>query len=230
MNGQKFITSWSGGKDSCYAMILACNTGAEPVGLLSMMEENDDYSRSHRLSSSLLSAQAERLNLPLFFGHAAWKGYEEEYIKQLIKARNQTGANAVVFGDIDLQGHRDWAERICSLPEVTMQPLFPLWESERRIIVERMIKAGQKAMIVSCNSGLGKSFLGRTLDKQTLTDIENAGADVCGEHGEYHTFVFDCERFSSPVAIHLGECHKVLLETPSSTSDHYWYIDVAPTA
>ncbi|WP_255462902.1 hypothetical protein [Flavobacterium sp. GP15] len=42
-----FLTSWSGGKDSCYAMIQAVNTGLVPKVLLNMMNENGQISHSH---------------------------------------------------------------------------------------------------------------------------------------------------------------------------------------
>jgi diphthamide synthase (EF-2-diphthine--ammonia ligase) len=108
-----------------------------------------------------------------------------------------------------------------------MQPLLPLWGSNRKIIVEQMIEAGQKAMIVSCDEQLGEHFLGKMLNKQTLADIENMGADICGENGEYHTIVLDCERFSSPVTIHLGECRLVTRNLSQHEPGYYWYIDVS---
>lgn len=32
-----------------------------------------------------------------------------------------------------------------------------------------------------------------------MENIKNAGADPCGEHGEYHTFVVDGPIFKKPV-------------------------------
>ena len=44
-----FVTSWSGGKDSCYAMMKAVASGLKPKVLLNMMNENGKISRSHGL-------------------------------------------------------------------------------------------------------------------------------------------------------------------------------------
>ena len=50
-----FVTSWSGGKDSCYAMMQATQQGLIPKVLLNMMNENGKVSRSHGLPLSILN-------------------------------------------------------------------------------------------------------------------------------------------------------------------------------
>jgi diphthamide synthase (EF-2-diphthine--ammonia ligase) len=47
-----FVT-WSGGKDSCYAMMRATQQGFIPKVLLNMMNENGKVSRSHGLPLSI---------------------------------------------------------------------------------------------------------------------------------------------------------------------------------
>ncbi|RTY87085.1 hypothetical protein [Flavobacterium sp. RSP15] len=53
-----FVSSWSGGKDSCYAVMRANQNGFIPKGLLNMMNENGKVSRSHGLPLSVLKQQA----------------------------------------------------------------------------------------------------------------------------------------------------------------------------
>ena len=226
MTGQKFIASWSGGKDSSYAFHLACANGGKPVALLTMLDETGEHSRSHRLSTDLLLTQAERLSLPLFIGSATWAAYEEEFVKRLIQARDQCQATAVVFGDIDIAGHREWGEQICSRPDVNLTPIFPLWGYDRRIAVNNMLAAGQEAMIVSCNAKLGETFLGRMLNEKTIAEMEDLGIDICGENGEFHTMVLDCERFSSSIHVSLGERCQQPTSPDAPPSEGYWFIDV----
>lgn len=226
MTGQKFIASWSGGKDSSYAFHLACANGGKPVALLTMLDETGEHSRSHRLSTDLLRTQAERLSLPLFIGSATWQAYEEEFVEKLIHVRDQCNATAVVFGDIDIAGHREWGEWICRRPDVNLQPIFPLWGYDRRTVVNNMLAAGQQAMIVSCNAQLGEAFLGRMLDTQTLAEMENMGIDICGENGEFHTMVLNCERFSSPIPVSLGERCQQPTRPDAPKTDGYWFINV----
>jgi diphthamide synthase (EF-2-diphthine--ammonia ligase) len=37
------------------------------------------------------------------------------------------------------------------------------------------------------------------LTRATAEEIRKSGADICGENGEYHTFVFDGPIFAQPV-------------------------------
>ena len=61
--GCKLVVSWSGGKDSCLALHRALQTGAEPIALLTMMQENGHQSRSHGLPLTVLQAQAKALEI-----------------------------------------------------------------------------------------------------------------------------------------------------------------------
>ena len=67
-----------------------------------------------------------------------------------------------------------------------------------------MIDAGIIAMIVSCNAHLGKDFLGRIINAETVTLLEAKGVDVCGENGEFHTVVLNCPLFSKPIEVEQG--------------------------
>ncbi|MBS0331204.1 MAG: ATP-binding protein, partial [Proteobacteria bacterium] len=51
---------------------------------------------------------------------------------------------------------------------------------------------------------LGLAFAGRELDAALLADLP-ADVDPCGEHGEFHTFVFEAPNFAEPIPIVLGE-------------------------
>ncbi len=226
MSQYRFVASWSGGKDSCYAVQLARTAGATPVALLSMLEKNGSHSRSHGLTTELLRAQAERMCLPFLHSGSDWSDYETAFVEQLIHARDELGANAAVFGDIDVQAHRDWVERVCNRNDVQLAPLFPLWGRNRRSIVDDMIAAGQKAMIVSCNERLGETFLGRVLDERTLADLEAAEVDVCGENGEYHTIVLDCSLFAQPILPLQGRRYQQYTPRKTRPSDSYWFLEI----
>jgi uncharacterized protein (TIGR00290 family) len=207
-------------------MRLARAQGHRLVALLSMLEPAGEHSRSHGLDASLLRAQAERLNVPLLRSSPSWSDYESAFVEQLIRARDEFDADAAVFGDIDVQTHRDWVERVCARPDVALKPLFPLWEVNRRRLVEDMIASGLKAKIVSCNERLGEGFLGRVLDARTLVDLEAAGVDACGENGEYHSFVFDCREFSGPITAREGKRYQKHVPRKTRPSDEYWYLEL----
>ena len=193
------VISWSGGKDSCYAMMQAKAAGHHPVVLLNMMNENGKISRSHGLPHSLLLQQSAALELPIGTIPASWETYEVRFTAALQQVVEIYGVEAAVFGDIDLQAHRDWEEKVCAAAGI--QALLPLWQQPRRQLVEDMLKSGIRTMIVSCNTHLGPDFLGRIMDTQLLEELEAKGVDVAGENGEFHTLVIDCPLFKAPLEL-----------------------------
>ncbi|MBM3115744.1 diphthine--ammonia ligase [Jeongeupia naejangsanensis] len=211
------VGSWSGGKDSCLAFHRAVAAGHEPVALITMLDETGERSRSHGIPPILLRQQAAALGVPLITGDASWSDYEAEFILRLARARDEFGAQAAVFGDIDLQAHRDWEEMVCKRTGLAAQ--LPLWQQDRRALVGEMIACGIRTMIVSCNEALGPDFLGRIIDAQTVADLDAAGVDVCGENGEYHTLVLDAPRFAAPLSVTTGEKQR---------HGHYWFIELFP--
>lgn len=193
------LTSWSGGKDSCYALMLTLKQGNHVVALLNMMNENEKVSRSHGISLSILQQQADALGIPLTGIPSTWENYQENYVKALHQLKKEHLIDGVVFGDIDIDSHKEWEEKVCS--EVHLKALLPLWQQNRKQLVNDMIDSGIKAIIVSCNNQLGISFLGREITKDLVQELENMGVDACGENGEYHTLVLDCPLFSSPIVV-----------------------------
>lgn len=193
------VISWSGGKDSCYAMMQAKAAGHHPLVLLSMMNENGKISRSHGLPHELILRQSEALGLPIGTIPTTWEAYEVRFIAALQQVVEIYGVEAAVFGDIDLQPHRDWEEKVCAAAGI--EALLPLWQQPRRQLVEAMLESGIRTMIVSCNTHLGPDFLGRIMDAQLLADLEAKGVDVAGENGEYHTLVLNCPLFKAPLEV-----------------------------
>ncbi len=201
--GEKFLFSWSGGKDSCLALNRALQAGGECVALLTMLDETGERSRSHGLRPELLKAQAQAMNLPLHVGNATWNSYESVFVEQLQKLHDK-GVRAAVFGDIDLEAHREWEEKVCA--RVGLQTCLPLWKEPRRKLVDEFIGAGFKAIIVSAREDrLPPDCLGRILDEELVEWIESHGCDACGEEGEYHSVVIDGPLFQAPLQLIPGE-------------------------
>ena len=67
-----------------------------------------------------------------------------------------------------------------------------------------MIESGLKAVITCVDPAqLPGEFAGRSYDAQLLAELPE-GVDPCGEHGEFHTFVWDGPGFRSPIDIEVG--------------------------
>ncbi|WP_353097658.1 hypothetical protein [Tissierella praeacuta] len=84
--------------------------------------------------------------------------------------------------------------------------IFPLWNESRKELVYEFIESGFKAVITIVDSSrLSEKFLGRTLTKELMEEIVVEGADICGENGEYHTFVYDGPLFKESVNFKFDE-------------------------
>ncbi|KAB3526768.1 Dph6-related ATP pyrophosphatase [Alkaliphilus serpentinus] len=210
-----FFTSWSGGKDSTLAHYRALKNGGEAKALFTMFTEEDTHSRSHGLPKEVLIAQARSLNIPFVCKGATWQSYEEVFVKVLHNFK-ESGIQMGVFGDIDLDEHRQWQEKVCKTANV--RPYLPLWKEERRKLLLEFINLGFKTMIIAAKDKvMPKSFLGKTMDLCLVEEIEKLGVDACGEEGEFHTVVYDGPIFSYPLYLKLGE--KVL-------KNGYWFQEV----
>lgn len=201
MNKICFV-SWSGGKDSCLALYKAIKLGYEPKKLLTMFSLENGISSAHRLKEDVLIAQGNAIGVENIIGKAEFNDYEKVFVSH-IKAFKKQGIDYGIFGDIDLEEHRQWEERVCEKAAIT--PVLPLWQINRKEIVKEFISHGFKAKIVVVDTtALDVKFLGKDLSLSLIEEIESLGADPCGENGEYHTVVYDGPIFKRPLKLNFG--------------------------
>ncbi|MBW1783159.1 MAG: diphthine--ammonia ligase [Deltaproteobacteria bacterium] len=214
--GRPFFCSWSGGKDSCLALYHAIQRGGKPHTLLTMLSEDGETSRSHALPKPLIETQAKSLGLRPVFCSATWQQYEQVFIS-VLRGFKKRGIEVGVFGDIDLDEHLEWVRRVCDVAGIV--PIHPLWKRDRRELLQEFINLGFRARIVVINEQkLDKTFLGKTIEPETITEMAEAGIDPSGELGEYHSVVTDGPIFSSEVEIKtVGQEHH----------EGYWFLKVS---
>ena len=197
----KLIASWSGGKDSCFALHKAQQQGHTIQNLLIMMQDQGK-SNFHMISTELLDAQSEALGIPITKQPTTPETYEQQFKKALREAK-ANGAQGLVTGDIfDVAQHEaGWLERICA--NVGLTPVKPLWHRDTTQVLNEFINVGFKAIVVRVKTAvLGMEYLGRTIDTQFFNDLKKLGnVDLCGEYGEYHTFVIDGPIFKKKIEI-----------------------------
>lgn len=218
MNSGSFVCSWSGGKDSCYALMCAMDNGFTPAVLLTVLNEEGMISRSHGIPAAVLEAQARAAKLPIHLVSSSWAAYENNFVQALRSLKSSPELSYAVFGDIDLQAHRDWEEKVCA--DAGLFALLPLWKQDRKELVGRMLGAGIETMIVSCNTAMGERFLGKKLSSALVEELESLGIDACGENGEFHTLVLDCPLFNKRVPA---------IVTRTMLHDNYWFAELALT-
>ena len=167
-----------------------------------MLSEDGEHSRSHGLTRSILQAQADALGVPILFGSATWEGYETAFV-ELLRSTAPLNARACVFGDINLDAHREWEERVCA--EAGMDALLPIWEEDHEALIREFLDAGFRAILVTLDTErVPEDCLGRELDAALLSRFNALGVDVCGEAGEFHTLVVDGPIFRRPVELAPG--------------------------
>lgn len=204
--GEPFFCSWSGGKDSCLALHKAIDTGALPKYLFTMLHEDGTRTRAHSIPLDVLKTQADCMNIPLVTDSASWGKYEGVFINLLHKFKKE-GITAGVFGDIDLQQHLEWEEKVCSTAGINA--CLPLWKQKRLDIINELLSLGYKARIVTINTELmDAKYLGQVLTSELVNKFKQDGIDPCGENGEYHTIVFDGPLFIKPLKLKTGKTHR----------------------
>ena len=160
--------------------------GVDVRFLLAMFDESGERTRSHAVPRAVMQAQADALGLELVGPGAGWADYEATFIGVLTDLRAR-GVADVVFGDIDLQPHRDWEEKVCAAAGVI--PRLPLWQEDRRALAEEVLGLGYRVVVVCTDDRwLDASFCGRAYDPAFIDSLPD-GVDPCGENGEFHTFV-----------------------------------------
>lgn len=220
MNNKKAFCSWSGGKDSALAFYRAQQQGYDVRYLLTMFDETGIRSRSHAVSKPLIAAQAAALGIELVTANASWQNYESVFIETLQTFQSQ-GMTHGIFGDIDLQPHRDWEEKVCA--QARIEAVLPLWLEDRRRMVDEVWGAGFKSIVVCVNEKyLDASFCGRIFDEKFVADLPET-VDACGENGEFHTFVFDGRIFKHPVKYEVAEIYQITTEFPSGDVAKFSY-------
>jgi uncharacterized protein (TIGR00290 family) len=220
---RKACCSWSGGKDSCLALDRAIKNGFEITHLLTMFDETGERSRSHAVSFDVMQAQAKSLGAELIAPSASWQNYQTVFIEELVKLKTQN-IDAAIFGDIDLQEHRDWEEKVCAAANI--EAALPLWKENRRAMVSEFLAEGFRSIVICVNEAyLPKEFCGRIFDEQFINDLPG-GVDACGENGEFHTFVFDGKLFDHPVPYKIDGIYQHTPAFPAGGETRFYYAEL----
>lgn len=218
----KVLVSWSGGKDSAYALheFVRAN-GCEIAALLTTVNAGFDRISMHGVRRSLLQSQAESLGYPLEEILIPRQCTDEEYeqlMGTVLQKYSKLGISGVVFGDLFLEDVRNYREE--RLGRIGMKAIFPIWGMDTAEQAQAFIDRGFRAIVVCVDTEvLDSDYVGREYDGQFLADLPTS-IDPCGENGEFHTFVYDCPLFSWSIKLKRGE--KVLRE------GRFYYCDLVP--
>jgi len=203
----KLLLSWSSGKDSAWALHVLRQQGEyEIAGLVTTINEAADRVAMHAVRSTLLAAQAESAELPLWPVPIPSPCSNEQYeavMTCVIDRARREGVSAFAFGDLFLADIRAYRER--QLAGTGLTSLFPLWQIPTPTLARDMIASGLRAVLTCVDpKQLPARFAGCAFDGDLLAALP-PGVDPCGENGEFHTFAYAGPMFERPIAIAGGE-------------------------
>jgi ABC transporter with metal-binding/Fe-S-binding domain ATP-binding protein len=204
----EWVSLFSGGKDSSWALYRAQQEGL-PVGRLLTVHPRGDSYMYHTPETRLATLAAESIGLPLLDVEPAEFGADDVVdssaqgdaeIEPLEAALRNLDADpgfdlaGVTAGAVESEYQTSRIEALCARLDIDL--FAPLWQRDPTTLAEEMLAAGFDIRIVQvAAAGLDESWLGRRLDADALADLralhDRYGVHVLGEGGEFETFVVD---------------------------------------
>ncbi|WP_059173883.1 diphthine--ammonia ligase [Bacillus sp. FJAT-27445] len=198
---ERIAVSWSGGKDSCFALYKLLQSDEYIVDSL-FTTITEEYSRVsiHGVRESLLEMQADSIGFPLrklYIPAECSNEVYQERMRGMLESLKKDGVTAVMFGDILLNDVKEYREN--QVREHGLKGVFPLWEQSTEDLIKEFLSLGFKT-ITTCidTEKLDDRFLGRVIDNEFLNVLPST-VDPCGENGEFHTFCFAGPLFNGKV-------------------------------
>jgi len=211
----EWVSLFSGGKDSAWALYRALEEGLNVTRLLTVHPAGDSY-MYHVPETRLARLAAESVGLDLLevepehFGEGAVDSGErgdrelEPVEAALADLADETDLAGVTAGAVESEYQTSRIRGMCERLGVDLYA--PLWQEDPRALAEAMLDAGFEIAIVQvAAAGLDESWLGRTLDREALADLqslhERYGVHLLGEGGEFETIVTDGPHMDRPIEL-----------------------------
>lgn len=199
--------SWSGGKDSAYALFRVMETGAYDIRSLHTVFDSElKRVGLHGVPEHLIEAQAAALGIPLEKIYLPKDNSHESYervIKNFCMSKKEEGINHIMYGDIFLEDLKAYRDK--QLSSAGMKGVYPIWKENTHQLVEEFVADGFRTVVCAANAAMfDKEQVGKTIDPEWLNHLAD-GVDPCGENGEFHTFVYAGPVFRKRVDFRLGD-------------------------
>ena len=199
----RILLSWSGGKDSAWALeVLRLQGEYEVVGLLTTINEQFRRVAIHGYREALLDEQAAAAGLPVWKVDLPFPCTNAEYEARMavvVERAVAEGIHGMAFGDLFLEEIRDY--RLKKLAGTGLEAIFPVWGIPTEQLAQEMVAGGLRAYLTCVDPRvLDRSFAGRVFDAKLLRELP-AGVDPCGERGEFHTFACEGPMFSRSIGV-----------------------------
>ena len=218
MNDGQWVSLFSGGKDSSWALYRAIEEGLDVGRLLTVHPEGDSY-MYHVPATRLAELAAESVGIPLVdvepgdfdaesATDASAQGDTElepmEAALDSLAGDLDGGLAGVTAGAVESEFQTNRIEAMCD--RLGCEVFAPLWQRDPRELADEMLDAGFEIRIIQVAAyGLDESWLGRTLDRDALGELEalndEYGVHILGEGGEFETLVTDAPHMARPIEL-----------------------------
>lgn len=161
---------------------------------------------AHDEKTELIELQGKALEVPVHFIRCTFEGYTESFIDSLKTLKDKYRLDGIAYGDLYLEGHRDWGKEVAS--RAGLEAIYPLWTKEEKAMesLQTFVNSGYEAIVTRIMTGrLSSSWLGKKIDTAFVQGMEKESICPMGEHGEYHTFVFEGPLFKQKILLQAGE-------------------------
>ena len=203
-----WVSLFSGGKDSSWALYRALEDDL-PVERLVTVHPAGDSCMYHVPATELAAQAAESIGIELvdvepddFAADAATdsSAQGDDELEPLEAALEQLdreladGIAGVTAGAVESEYQTSRIRGMCDRLDCDL--FAPLWQEDPRELADAMLEAGFEIAIIQVAAhGLDESWLGRTLDREAISDLEDLheeyGVHILGEGGEFETLVVD---------------------------------------
>jgi len=237
MDSKKKITvSWSGGKESAFALYKVLLSGEyDVVSIFTIVHREEGRAGLYGVDETLIDQQAQQIRVPLKKLYINdWedtRSYTQTLQAYYKKCAND-GIEAVVFGDI-IDGEQKSLHED-QVRNAGLEAMFPLSQINTRILFEDFIYLGFKALLSAADTAyFAEDQMGQTLDID-FPDKLTPGVDPCGVNGEFYVFVYDGPIFKRPIAFEPGEVLKRQFafhhreDHPDTNESSFWIQDIHP--
>lgn len=214
-----WISLFSGGKDSSWALYRALEAGYPVDRLVTVHPAGDSY-LYHVPATQLAELAAESIGIdlveiepddfeataPRAESSTARGDRELAPLAAQLRSLAEThgGIDGIVAGAVESEYQTARIQRLCDRLEAEL--FAPLWQADPKSAATSMIDAGFEITIVRVAAdGLDESWLGRTYDYRSLAELadlnDTHGVHVLGEGGEFETIVTDGPHMSRPIEL-----------------------------
>jgi uncharacterized protein (TIGR00290 family) len=232
MERTKVSVSWSGGKDSAFALWELLNDDRfDVVELHTTFGELTRRVGMHGIHETLIEAQASAVGLPLRKIYYPASGDNAAYEKAMggyLTALERDGVRHIAYGDILLEDLKKYREE--KLAKRGFFGVFPLWKRDTKTVAEEFLRAGFRTKICAADADkVSKDWVGKDYDSKFLEQL-SADVDPCGENGEFHSFCYGGPVFQKRLLVYCKEViqrsYDIPLVSGKEDKKHYWFAEI----